>query len=57
MEAHEDHIALDEDNKPGSERFISCLRAGYQFNKADVVVLYGSDWFVPQFLMLKSYWQ
>lgn len=48
--AHEDRIAaIDEYNKPGSERFIFLLTTragglGINLTTADVVVLYDSDW-------------
>ena len=50
--AHEDRIAaIDEYNKPGSEKFIFLLTTragglGINLTTADVVVLYDSDWFV-----------
>jgi SWI/SNF-related matrix-associated actin-dependent regulator of chromatin subfamily A member 5 len=49
--AHEDHIAaIDEYNKPGSEKFILLLTTragglGINLTTADVVVLYDSDWY------------
>lgn len=48
--AHEDRIsAIDEYNKPGSEKFIFLLTTragglGINLTTADVVVLYDSDW-------------
>lgn len=48
--AHEDRIAaIDEYNKPGSERFIFLLTTragglGINLTTADIVVLYDSDW-------------
>lgn len=48
--AHEDRIvAIDEYNKPGSEKFIFLLTTragglGINLTSADVVVLYDSDW-------------
>lgn len=50
--AHEDRIAaIDEYNKPGSEKFIFLLTTragglGINLTTADVVVLYDSDWCV-----------
>jgi SWI/SNF-related matrix-associated actin-dependent regulator of chromatin subfamily A member 5 len=50
--AHEDRIAaIDEYNKPGSEKFIFLLTTragglGINLTSADVVVLYDSDWYV-----------
>ena len=50
--AHEDRIAaIDEYNKPGSEKFIFLLTTragglGINLTTADVVVLYDSDWYV-----------
>jgi SWI/SNF-related matrix-associated actin-dependent regulator of chromatin subfamily A member 5 len=52
--AHEDRIAaIDEYNKPGSEKFIFLLTTragglGINLTTADVVVLYDSDWYVLQ---------
>ena len=49
--AHEDRIAaIDEYNKPGSEKFIFLLTTragglGINLTSADVVVLYDSDWY------------
>jgi len=51
--AHEDRIAaIDEYNRPGSERFIFLLTTragglGINLTAADIVVLYDSDWRVP----------
>ena len=48
--AHEDRIvAIDEYNKPGSEKFIFLLTTragglGINLTTADIVVLYDSDW-------------
>lgn len=48
--AHEDRIAaIDEYNRPGSEKFIFLLTTragglGINLTTADVVVLYDSDW-------------
>ena len=48
--AHEDRIAaIDEYNKPGSEKFIFLLTTragglGINLTSADIVVLYDSDW-------------
>ena len=48
--AHEDRIsAIDDYNKPGSEKFIFLLTTragglGINLTTADVVVLYDSDW-------------
>lgn len=48
--AHEDRItAIDEYNKPGSEKFVFLLTTragglGINLTTADVVVLYDSDW-------------
>ena len=60
--AHEDRIAaIDEYNKPGSEKFIFLLTTragglGINLTTADVVVLYDSDWFVFSILFyLMSY--
>jgi SWI/SNF-related matrix-associated actin-dependent regulator of chromatin subfamily A member 5 len=50
--AHEDRIAaIDEYNKPGSEKFIFLLTTragglGINLTTADIVVLYDSDWWV-----------
>ena len=50
--AHEDRIAaIDEYNKPGSEKFIFLLTTragglGINLTTADIVVLYDSDWYV-----------
>ena len=50
--AHEDRImAIDEYNKPGSEKFIFLLTTragglGINLTTADIVVLYDSDWLV-----------
>lgn len=50
--AHEDRIAaIDEYNKPGSEKFIFLLTTragglGINLTTADIVVLYDSDWSV-----------
>lgn len=50
--AHEDRIAaIDEYNKPGSEKFIFLLTTragglGINLTSADVVILYDSDWYV-----------
>ena len=55
--AHEDRIAaIDEYNKPGSEKFIFLLTTragglGINLTSADIVVLYDSDWRVS----LESY--
>lgn len=49
--AHEDRIAaIDEYNKPGSEKFIFLLTTragglGINLTSADIVVLYDSDWY------------
>jgi SWI/SNF-related matrix-associated actin-dependent regulator of chromatin subfamily A member 5 len=49
--AHEDRIAaIDEYNRPGSEKFIFLLTTragglGINLTSADVVVLYDSDWY------------
>ena len=49
--AHEDRIAaIDEYNKPGSEKFIFLLTTragglGINLTSADVVILYDSDWY------------
>jgi len=51
--AHDDRIAgIDEYNKPGSEKFIFLLTTragglGINLTTADIVVLYDSDWYVP----------
>ena len=51
--AHEDRIAaIDEYNRPGSEKFIFLLTTragglGINLTTADIVVLYDSDWQVP----------
>ena len=48
--AHEDRInAIDEYNKPGSEKFLFLLTTragglGINLNTADIVILYDSDW-------------
>lgn len=48
--AHEDRInAIDEYNKPGSEKFLFLLTTragglGINLTSADIVVLYDSDW-------------
>ena len=53
--AHEDRIAaIDEYNKPGSEKFIFLLTTragglGINLTTADIVVLYDSDWWVSLF--------
>jgi len=50
--AHDDRIlAIDEYNKPGSEKFIFLLTTragglGINLTTADIVVLYDSDWYV-----------
>lgn len=50
--AHEDRItAIDDYNKPGSEKFIFLLTTragglGINLTSADIVVLYDSDWYV-----------
>lgn len=50
--AHEDRIvAIDEYNKPGSEKFVFLLTTragglGINLTTADVVVLYDSDWYM-----------
>lgn len=50
--AHEDRIAaIDDYNKPGSEKFIFLLTTragglGINLTTADIVVLYDSDWWV-----------
>lgn len=50
--AHDDRIvAIDEYNKPDSEKFIFLLTTragglGINLTTADVVVLYDSDWYV-----------
>ena len=52
--AHDDRInAIDEYNKPGSEKFIFLLTTragglGINLTTADIVVLYDSDWYVPR---------
>jgi len=57
--AHEDRInAIDEYNKPGSEKFIFLLTTragglGINLTTADVVVLYDSDWWVVTISRLK----
>lgn len=49
---HEDRIAaIDEYNKPGSEKFIFLLTTragglGINLTTADIVVLYDSDWYM-----------
>jgi SWI/SNF-related matrix-associated actin-dependent regulator of chromatin subfamily A member 5 len=54
--AHEDRIAaIDEYNKPGSEKFIFLLTTragglGINLTTADVVVLYDSDWYGYHFI-------
>jgi SWI/SNF-related matrix-associated actin-dependent regulator of chromatin subfamily A member 5 len=54
--AHDDRIvAIDEYNKPDSEKFIFLLTTragglGINLTTADVVVLYDSDWYVGFFL-------
>ena len=64
--AHEDRIAaIDEYNKPGSEKFLFLLTTragglGINLTTADIVVLYDSDWCVlfawfgrdPQYVIL-----
>jgi hypothetical protein len=51
--AHDDRInAIDEYNKPGSEKFIFLLTTragglGINLTTADIVVLYDSDWYIP----------
>ena len=58
--AHEDRIAaIDEYNKPGSEKFIFLLTTragglGINLTSADVVVLYDSDWYVFNWIMATS---
>ena len=58
--AHEDRIAaIDEYNKPGSEKFIFLLTTragglGINLTTADIVVLYDSDWWVVSFPMSTS---
>lgn len=50
--AHDDRItAIDDYNKPGSEKFIFLLTTragglGINLTTADIVVLYDSDWYV-----------
>jgi SWI/SNF-related matrix-associated actin-dependent regulator of chromatin subfamily A member 5 len=50
--AHDDQIvAIDEYNKPNSEKFIFLLTTragglGINLTTADMVVLYNSDWYV-----------
>lgn len=57
--AHEDRIAaIDEYNKPGSEKFIFLLTTragglGINLTSADIVVLYDSDWQVPRVICLE----
>lgn len=52
--AHEDRInAIDEYNKPGSEKFIFLLTTragglGINLVTADIVILYDSDWYEPR---------
>ena len=52
--AHEDRInAIDEYNRPGSEKFIFLLTTragglGINLVTADIVILYDSDWYEPQ---------
>ena len=64
--AHDDRIAaIDEYNKPGSEKFIFLLMArgglGINLTTADIVVLYNSDWYVPitsvvmRFILITSF--
>jgi SNF2 family DNA or RNA helicase len=56
--AHEDRIvAIDEYNKPDSEKFIFLLTTragglGINLTTADIVVLYDSDWYVILHLCL-----
>lgn len=51
--AHDDRIiAIDEYNKPDSEKFIFLLTTragglGINLTTADIVILYDSDWCVP----------
>ena len=58
--AHEDRIvAIDEYNKPNSEKFIFLLTTragglGINLTTADVVVLYDSDWYQQLFLFFLS---
>jgi SWI/SNF-related matrix-associated actin-dependent regulator of chromatin subfamily A member 5 len=58
--AHDDRInAIDEYNKPGSEKFIFLLTTragglGVNLTTADIVVLYDSDWHVPRNSPLNS---
>ena len=60
--AHEDRIAaIDEYNKPGSEKFIFLLTTragglGINLTTADIVVLYDSDWWVPSLLCIDVGW-
>ena len=55
--AHKDRIAaIDEYNKPGSEKFIFLLTTragglGINLTSADVVVLYDSDWYAFIWIM------
>lgn len=59
--AHEDRIAaIDEYNKPGSEKFIFLLTTragglGINLTSADIVVLYDSDWQVPLGIFALNY--
>lgn len=58
--AHDDRIAaIDDYNKPGSEKFIFLLTTragglGINLTTADIVVLYDSDWYVPTTLPFMS---
>ena len=55
--AHDDRIvAIDEYNKPGSEKFIFLLTTragglGINLTTADIVILYDSDWYVLYLLL------
>ena len=58
--AHDDRIvAIDEYNKPDSEKFIFLLTTragglGINLTTADIVVLYDSDWYghLPPFVLI-----
>jgi SNF2 family DNA or RNA helicase len=56
--AHDDRIvAIDEYNKPDSEKFIFLLTTragglGINLTTADIVVLYDSDWYVGFLLLI-----
>ena len=58
--AHEDRItAIDDYNKPGSEKFIFLLTTragglGINLTTADIVVLYDSDWYAIDFFSFKQ---